>query len=824
MSFSPSTNIEKSTDEWQAWLWALGATIVGFGLLNFLIHRATLVVPVEPWLTMWLELAVLVAVGLLLCLWMVPGRTTVKWTLSTSVISLLLTFIVSATLKATPYTLDALSGDQGLYTAYVTKFAAYAGNVDVVYAELPAFYPPLYFYLLGRIALWLQLEPYTLLKSGLVATTLLLPLLLSWSWRRLVSLPFAVAATFTLLADQQWYKPAEWLTMVLFVPWWLYWVENCTARPHPTGWRRWRWWFVGGLSGALLFQGYYYWFFIGGLSLLVQLVRSSLQPSTREDARELLSNAVQMLLSTALLSSIYWVPYLYSMARSGGWQVLQNRWIAEGKLAMPLPFAEDGFAAIVLLTGLLYLATAAEGDRVMRGLLYFLVAVYGWIAIGYVGLLAATPLVSFRAYPLATYLSALGVGFAVVQLWQSRSAVVTIGSRLLVPGRIGAVLSIVIVLFFAQRTVLSWLKNEDVPKAVAMKYPTAQMAALDEAVGASYRDKTILLSRDYADWIAYRPFFAFLAWSAHYSHPAALFYERLDLLEKLTTVHSPQLFAAALFHNRYDRVDHLLLKPAADGWQMTFLDDNFPNRNVQRTLVFPDANLGAPYFDEITAGERVLLTPDYRAEPIENWPNPDLTTISVSELVTIYSLTSGFGDHIAGINAEVLQDQASRLLMDIELSIVPTVNLIDLYQFAKEPLRTKAYKTLAAGLTHPLSQQLTDQLGVPKLQLIGYSVAQATADQPFTVSIYLEVLDQLDWDYSVWFHAIREGEKQTLDFAPAQPTTTWLRGQVIELQRTVPLASGSYELIFGFWRSAEDVRLVLPSGEVGIAFGLMEIE
>jgi len=823
MSSSQSTNVETIAGEWQAWLWALGATIVGFGLLNLLIHGTPLLLPMEPWLTMWLELSLLVAVGLLLCLWMTPWHTTLKLALSVSVVSMLLTFIVLATLKTTPYTLDALSGDQGLYTAYVTKFATYAGNVDAIYADLPAFYPPLYFYLLGRIAAWLHLEPFTLLKVGLLATTLALPLLVSWSWRRLVSLPFAVATAFTLLVEQQWYKPAEWVTMVLFVPWWLYYVENCASRSFHTHWARWRWWFVGGLLGAILFQGYYYWFFIGGVSLLLQLLRNALQQSTRKHVGGLLSTAVPMLVSAAIFSSIYWWPYLASMAQSGGWQILQNRWIAVGELTMPLPFAEENFTAIALLIGLLYLAVAAQDNRVMRSLLYFLVAVYGWFALGYVGLLAATPLLSFRAYPLATYLAALGLAFAVVHLWQSR-AVLTTGHHTFSAARVSATFGIVFVLFFGQNTVLTWLKNEDVPKAVAMRYPAAQMTALDEAVGNSYRDKTILLSRDYVDWIAYRPFFSFLSWSAHYSHPAAHFYERLALLEKVTTVHSSQLFAAALFYNRYDHIEHLLLKSAPDSWQMTFLDDNFPNRNRQRTLSFAKTNLTAPYFTEIPAGERILLTPDYSVEPILNWPNLDRSSVAFMDAVTIYSLVSGFGEHLAGSHLEALQKEAGALLAEADLSLLPIETLLDLYQFAEEPLRTEAYKTLAANFIQPLSQPLTDQNGVPKLQMLGYSARRATAEQPFTVSIYLEVLDTLERDYTIWFHAIREGEKHDLDFTPVLPTTTWLPGQVLILQRTLSLAPHSYELLFGFWHSAEDVRLVLPSGEVGIALGAMDIE
>ncbi len=848
MAHSQSAEAETVRGEWWAWLWAVSITVVGMALLYTFVQRTAYIVPEEPWLMMWLELAVLVTGGLLLSLWVLLRHGALKFTLSVALVSFFLTFIVLATLQATPYTLDALSGDQGLYTAYVTKFAAYTGNVDVVYANLPAFYPPLYFYLLGRLSAWLHIAPYQMLKFGLLGTTLLLPFLLSWSWRHLVALPLATAAAFTLLVEQQWYKPAEWLTMVLFVPWWLHWVENCTAHPIRHWPQRLRWWSVGGLFGAILFQAYYYWFFIGAISLLLQLLPALLRPSTRRSAWSLVTNAVPMLISTAAFSAIYWVPYLYSMARSGGWQVLQNRWFAQGQLALPLPFAENSFAALLLLVGVLFLAFMAERNRVMRSLLYFLAATYGWLALGYVGLLANTPLVSFRAYPLATYVPALGIGFAIAALWQRRTQLMTILHREFVLARPIATLGLVVVLFFAQNTVLDWSKNEDVPKAIAMSYPAEQLAALDGAIaGVSnelsggisgelstgeiaevYKDKTILLSRDYVDWVAYRPLFTFLAWSAHYSHPAALFYDRVALLEQLTTVHSAQLFAAALFHNRYDHIDHLLLKAVDGGWQMTFLDDNFPNRNLQRTLTFADANLTTPYFVATPAGALTLLTPDYAVEPLPlaGGVVPEaMATAPLSAVATRYTLARGFGPHLAGngIDAQALETLSEARLTTADLSLLSTSELLDLYQFAAEPLRTRAYKALTAELTASLDQQLADQNGAPKLQVIGYTLEPGNAEQPPIISIDLEVLARLDWDYTVWFHAIGGDGKETLDFAPLQPTTTWLPGQVIRLRRTLPLAPGAYELLFGFWRSAEDVRLVLPSGEVGVALGTVDV-
>lgn len=805
----------------------MGITLLAFVILNTFVQQASNRMVSEPWLTIWLELAVVLFVGLLLLLWRMPWQEIYKHVFAIGLLSLLLTFVVLATLKTTPYTLDALSGDQGLYTAYVTKFATYSGNVDAIYADLPAFYPPLYFYVLGRLAAWFQIEPFKLLQVGLLATTLLLPYALAWFWRQVVALPLAVAAAFTLLVDQQWYKPAEWFTMVLFVPWWLYWVENVTQRTFATWRARWRWWIVGGVIGALIFQTYYYWFFVGGLSVLIQVTAGLFGRSPIRTISGIVRNTVPMLVSSACFSAFYWGPYLYSMISTGGWQVLQNRWLALGKIMMPLPFAAESFAAIGLLVGVLYLAASANTDRVSRSLLYFLVAVYGWFALGYVGMLVNMPLLSFRAYPLVYYVPALGLGFFLMRFWRGdwQGALRKMGNypiSHLSLSRMGATLLIVMAFFFAQTTVVVWLKNEDVPKAVAMEYPAEQMRALDDAIQGDYEDKTILLSRDYADWVAYRPFFTFLAWSAHYSHPAGLFHERLDLLETLTTVHTPELFIAVLLHNRYAQIDHLLLRPMGDAWTMTFLVDNFPIRNVQRRLAFAAENLTAPYIVATPALERVLLTPQQTADPLPRLRALDPTTAPLVDVALLYILVADFDQHLAlgGLNA--MRTGATTRLQASDLASLPANLLVDLYQAAEGSLREQAYTALTTTLAHPLNQLLTDQIGVEKVNVIGYEVKDGEEGTP-TIVLYLEILDELDWDYTVWVHAFQSDSKETLDFTPVQPTSTWRPQRVVALTRTLPLAAGEHDIQMGFWRSEEDVRLIIPTGEFGVSLETVTI-
>ena len=88
----------------------------------------------------------------------------------------------------------SVEADQRFYAAFVTKLAAQWGYGDAVYAGLPAFYPPLYFWLLARIAGVAAVEPYLTMKTGVLLTAFLMPYAATWLWERSVAFPVAVAS------------------------------------------------------------------------------------------------------------------------------------------------------------------------------------------------------------------------------------------------------------------------------------------------------------------------------------------------------------------------------------------------------------------------------------------------------------------------------------------------------------------------------------------------------------------------------------------------------------------------------------------------------
>ncbi|MCX6046519.1 MAG: arabinofuranosyltransferase, partial [Chloroflexi bacterium] len=721
-------------------------------------------------------------------------------------------------LKNTPFTVGAVTGDQRFYTYSVTKFAAYAGFVDAVYRDLPTFYPPLYYYILGRLAALFQIEPFHIMKTGLLATTFVMPYLSTWLWRRVVDYKLAVAAAFVLLFYQLWFKPAEWLTLVLFIPWWLYWVEDVRQQRPIQRRGQIGWWLIGGLLGALLFQTYYYWFFIGGVSLLLKLVVASLKKAKDAVWQLDRGNAVGVLASAALLSSFYWGPYLYSMYATGGWDPLQNRWLSDGKIPLPIPFLDDSIEGLFLLGGLLYLVLSAGGNRVSRGLLNLVMAVYVWAALGYVGILTDHPLLTFRAYPVIDYLLALAALLGLLRLWQEN-----LWQRLAPPlaiylTRLAPALLVILLLFFGQETTNGLMQDDNIQKALEAHVPQEQLNALDKLTSQQYLNKDILLGNNYADLLAYRPLYTFIPWTATFSHPAGRLHDRADFLERLASTSEPTLFAAAFMNNRYSKLDYVLLDPKDNGWQLSFKDINFPDRTISRVINFDASLLAEPYFQAQSEAGITLFRPIYANNPVNLSAPEPLATGAITQTVLLYALTGTFGPHLDWPNRAALRTQAEQNLLKTDLSTLSLSALLDLDQAADGALAEKIRGALLAKLPQPLDVLLVDRAGGQKLQVVGYQL-QPAADQKSTLTLYFEVLAPMDQDYTLWLHADQASAQKNFDHDPAIRTSAWRTGKIYQDVTRLAVEPGTYKLSFGLWRSEEDVRLTQPSGDVGVELG-----
>lgn len=526
-------------------------------------------------------------------------------------------FLVAASaiiLNANPFAPLGTALDQSFRSAYLTKLAAHWDLRDFAYADLPSYYPPLWFWLLGRVASITGQPGWHMLRTGLIMTAAITPLFSWLMWRRVVAPAVAIGATLGVLAFQEWYATYEWLAAVLFVPWWLFFVLGI-GEEEASGASSWGRRVAGAAIGAALFCTYYYFFFIGAVQLVVLAVlRRRAGTRTLVPDRWSPRESAIVLGGTAALSSPYWLPLLFSVL-DRGLEPLQAEFYGSGFATLRFPFLSFDLVGITLLVGLGYLVFSAARSSVSRALLVLLGSAYLWYVVEYVLVLTGTSLTGFKSDLLVRSILAVAAGMAAVQMI---IAVAGPGARRRLrafapPLPACAVALFVLALALGQQAVaIPYVKDQR-----QATRPVQLLRDFDDAT--SGRANGAVLLTDVVDLPIFRDVFVFNVWRAHYAHPGAEFSERTGFLARLSHERDPEVFALALAHNRFDQIDYVVLRLRADGTlPYTFSDDDFPRGTKERTFSYDLSLFGTPTFERTDTVSFVVFRLRRDADPLRD--------------------------------------------------------------------------------------------------------------------------------------------------------------------------------------------------------------
>ncbi len=502
--------------------------------------------------------------------------------------------------------------DQSHRTASITKFANNWGWVDFAYKGLPDSYPPLSFWILGRLAALFSIAPWKMLKVDVLATAFLVPVLTWPLWRRLVGRTAGLAALLaSLLCFQAWYRPMAWLVVALFIPWWLWGVLGVGRDPARSRLEL----ALAAVIGAALFCTYYFPFFVGALMLaVVAILRRpaaargvALPPARPRDAGLVLGG-------TAVLSAPYWLPLVVSIVQHG-YQSDSNRYYIPDFIDLRLRFLTVDLLGLVMLFGLGYLLVTARRSPVSLALLGLLVAALLYYVADYVGVLASLPILSFEGNELVDAILGAAAGIGLVHLWRLASSSEALRARL---GRGGVnLISLVAGALVAFSLAQSAIKAIPfVSEQRQTEYPAALLADFRRAAGGQVENRVVLT--DIVELPVFLPVYVFNWWDVQSpTTPAARVNDRTRFLDRLSHESEPLAFSLAVLHNGYDRIDDVVLRPnPGGGFQYTFTDDAFPRPPVQRTLTYPDAVFATAAFRRVNTSSFTLFAVERRHDPL----------------------------------------------------------------------------------------------------------------------------------------------------------------------------------------------------------------
>jgi galactan 5-O-arabinofuranosyltransferase len=509
-------------------------------------------------------------------------------------------FSLAVCLHGTPFSVLGITSDQSYRSEAVTRFADTWQLADYGYRELPAYYPPLYFWLLGRVADLTGLAPFHMVKLGTIAVAFVAPVVAYVMWRRLVSPRVAALIAIVPLILQQVWEPYGWVVLAAIIPWWLEAIHGIVrdgVRPRRP--------VTLGLIGAALFCTYYYYFFVFAIvwPIFLAIARRRGELSRGAVLRPLLILAI-----AALAAAPYWGPLLWHVVTTPGFEPINNWWLREDAGVIPMPMLRTTFVGPLCLIGLGYLAWTAYG-RLSRSLLIIAASLYIWHAIGFPFIVINQPLLSHRMRAMVPVVLLIGAAVAaprLVAFVRSRLPAREAG-RVAIAG--GMVLALAVTTSFLSATwgtkEMASAHNEPLPNG---KLPVHHRAGAQAAAPSAQelhdlieagrgRSGHLVVASDRRDIFAFYPYYTFVSPNALYSHPSARFRDRVRFLQQLAVVSDPTEFTRRTDSNPFDRVDVFILRKQSEGaLRLTFSDTAFPYAKKNVVVDFARASFAPPAF------------------------------------------------------------------------------------------------------------------------------------------------------------------------------------------------------------------------------------
>lgn len=492
-------------------------------------------------------------------------------------------FLFTVLFHGTPFGLNSYFGDQHYILAAITKYRYTASWVDFSYAHLVSYYPPLYFYVLGRAAWLLHIPAYHMFKLGFLFVALVGPAVLFHVWSPLIGKRAALLLTvllFLMFPQELLYKTYEFLTAAVVLPWWLIFGEGRIEWLWQSRRRRILSFAVGGILGAVIFQTYYYWFFLIVVYLAVSFILNVI--FGHETVRASLCNTwrkVGLLALVVLFSAYYWLPLVCQLV-TVGYQNYQNRWLSRSMMNIDVFYQLSGLdlVSLLLLIGFVYLLVAYGRTAIARILLQFTLACFVWYLIGFVGVLVGTPNLSIKAWMFNNYLLLAGAVLCFDAFCQS--------DRLRpYATRIFTFALCLVILVMGQTDVdnISGQVKSDTGRLYQTSFahhtpPSSvrQLATLSNLNGK------VFLTDHYAA-IDFTPIDLFIGYNLNYANPAARYGDRARFVSALSHVTDADALSWLLQYNEFDRVDDVWMnKP-----YLVVSSDAYPNGTAYHHVPVP---------------------------------------------------------------------------------------------------------------------------------------------------------------------------------------------------------------------------------------------
>lgn len=508
------------------------------------------------------------------------------------VAGLFLSSVVAYLYQDTYYGFEFYAIDNEFMQAMITKYANYWTLTDFAYKDLPAFYPPLYFYVVGKISWLLGIEPYKMERYLNILIPFLVTPLIYFAWRKIVKSTAAMLiAVITPMAFMysMFFKTYEYLSLVFLLPWWFTFVDRLEDKPFPKEPKEYRKFvLLGSFLGALLFLTFYYWFFLLIIYTAIRITWKLIETRSLMQVWQQFRHWFFVAGTMFVMVLIYLGPLVLSILKYG-FKPYQNRYFTKEMLNIFAPnldhIMENPYHVIYLI-GFIAVILLSRHHRLVQKLVLLVIACYIWQFFGEITVALKKPILHFKMEWMLQFLLVISFGFGIAY-WVKK----------LLPYKekiIYAILAFAFVVL-GQDTLTV---HENAFKYGFKKIPK-ELRAVEKV---DYHDKVFLTSR--RDLYKIYPVFYFVVPEPTFTHHASQRDDRVQFLRELIRQEDPKFVAWMLTYNKFDKVDYIWME---QDFSIYLVQDHFlklPNVQFEE-FKFHYSIFQSKYFRQIEKGAKL---------------------------------------------------------------------------------------------------------------------------------------------------------------------------------------------------------------------------
>lgn len=451
---------------------------------------------------------------------------------------------------------------------------------DFAYKNLSSFYPPLYWYILGLSSKILGIPAYMTLKYSFLVAWIILPILVYEFWKRIYSEQISFTITvifFTFVANFSYtYIVDHLISLIFLIPYIIYYLENIKEKHF-----KWIDYLIAGLIGVILFSIYYLYFFLIFIYYLIDFIKNP-----RLFIRVKLKRLFIIFSIIGILSSYYWFPLMLDIINLG-FESHQNHFIRGGIIEMPLyVYITPTLISIILVSGAFYLIVKFRDEKDIKILTNLIISNFIIYLIGFIGILIGFPIMHDRFLPIFLYILIIGFGIVYIKFFAFLNKQKVINFPKVIMDNLDKIMIYLLIILIVYQ---NFVNTRNLYKSTAYHDTLRQeipIEKINNVKALDYKNKVFLTT--HPEVVPYLPIYLFLSPKIHFTHPSALYMERVAFLKDLEDSYDAEEFYLKIINCKFDLINFFYI----DDHNTTHLSytaeiHNYPESPLTQKFYYP---------------------------------------------------------------------------------------------------------------------------------------------------------------------------------------------------------------------------------------------